>query len=473
MGTFDDIIKDGKKYYAFARKKAKEEPMSPSPRPQADDNRGFTQQMSKEQQIEAAELTPEQVAQRSGAATNAPVQPQSGAVSVVSNGAPTTTRIVPEATPQVSPTPSATTAATTTAASTPIEQTQGEQIANYVEGKGGMPQDTNSRPSVLGVNKNDEDILREQAGVPKETPETKAEVEDKADAEEEQERKTYEQMLKEIMARRRPRTPEEEEAIRKREKRERLFASIADGLSAMHEAYSYGRGIKPMDIDKVSPKVLARQERLRLLRDQEDRAWVSNYLNVMREKRLAEKDKAYNEYKQNMLALKSQQTDQQLRKLDAEIDRLIAQGKTEEARRKQIEAQTVYIAAKQEGQTISNTYAPAYWEAKIGQANRSNNKGGGGGSKGSGSGNNSGNKGKQPKYEVVTDSQGRVVKQKETYYDENGNKVVKESDGKGRPIGTKISGKGRQPQSQSRPNNQQTTRKGATGKKGAMGNTRI
>lgn len=256
--------------------------MSPPPHPQGDDNRGFTQQMTEEQQKEAAELTPEQVAQRSGAETNAPVQPQSGAVSVVSNGAPTTTRIVPEATPQVSPTPSATPTATTTVAPTPIEQTQGEQIANYVEGKGGMPQDTNSRPSVLGVNKNDEDILREQAGVPKETPEAKAEVEDKADAEEEQERKTYEQMLKEMMARRRPRTPEEEEAIRKREKRERLFASIADGLSAMHEAYSYGRGIKPMDIEKVSPKVLARQDRLRLLRDQEDRAWVQNYINVMK-----------------------------------------------------------------------------------------------------------------------------------------------------------------------------------------------
>ena len=282
MSTFDDIIKDGKKYYPFARKKAQEQPMSPPPHPQGDDNRGFTQQMSKEQQKEAAELTPEQIAQRSGASTNAPVQPQSGAVSVVSNGAPTTTRIVTEATPQVSPTPSATPTATTTVAPTPVEQTQGEQIANYVEGKGGMPQDTNSRPSVLGVNKNDEDILREQAGVPKETPETKAEVEDKADAEEEQERKTYEQMLKEMMARRRPRTPEEEEARRKREKRERLFASIADGLSAMHEAYSYGRGIKPMDIEKVSPKVLARQERLRLLRDQEDRAWLQNYINVMK-----------------------------------------------------------------------------------------------------------------------------------------------------------------------------------------------
>ena len=274
--------------------------MSPPPHPQGDDNRGFTQQMTEEQQKEAAELTPEQVAQRSGVSTNASVQPQSGAVSVVSNGAPTTTRIVTEATPQVSPTPTeskvatsgekvatsegkvATPTAATTSSSTPLEKyTNGEKLTpeDYValdKLSGG------GRPKILGVNKNDEDILREQAGVPKETPETKAEVEDKADAEEEQERKTYEQMLKEIMARRRPRTPEEEEAIRKREKRERLFASIADGLSAMHEAYSYGRGIKPMDIEKVSPKVLARQERLRLLRDQEDRAWVSNYLNVMK-----------------------------------------------------------------------------------------------------------------------------------------------------------------------------------------------
>lgn len=470
MGTFDDIIKDGKKYYAFARKKAKEEPMSPPPHPQGDDNRGFTQQMSKEQQKEAAELTPEQIAQRSGAATNAPVQPQSGAVSVVSNGAPTTTRIVTEATPQVSPTPSATPTATTTA-STPIEQTQGEQIANYVAGKGGMPQDTNSRPSVLGVNKNDEDILREQAGVPKETPETKAEVEDKADAEEEQERKTYEQMLKEMMNRRRPETPEEKEARQKREKRERLFASIADGLSAMHEAYSYGRGIKPMDIDKVSPKVLARQERLRLLRDQEDRAWVSNYLNVMREKRLAEKDKAYNDYKQNMLALKSQQTDQQLRKLDAEIDRLIAQGKTEEAKQKLIEAQTLYTIAKSEGQTISNTYAPALLEAKIGQANRSNNKGGGGSRTNSPKSNKSGVQGEYSEQVVEnTNNLGQTTK-KVTTTDANGNKTVKTYDHRGRLQNTTVTHPKRKAQSQ--PKQQQTTGKGATSKKGAMGNTRI
>jgi hypothetical protein len=61
----------------------------------------------------------------------------------------------------------------------------------------------------------------------------------------------------------------------------------------------------------------------------------------------------------------------------------------------------------------------------------------------------------------------------ETFYDENGNKVVRKSDGKGRPKSEKISGKGKQPQSQPRPNNQQTTRKGATSKKGAMGNIRI
>ena len=203
-----------------------------------------------------------------------------------------------------------------------------------------------------------------------------------------------------------------------------------------------------MDIEKVSPKVLARQERLRLLRDQEDRAWVSNYLNVMREKRLAEKDKAYNEYKQNMLALKSQQTDQQLRKLDAEIDRLIAQGKTEEARRKQIEAQTVYIAAKQEGQTISNTYAPAYWEAKIGQANRSNNKGGGGSRTNSPKSNKGGDQGGGSEQVVEnTNNLGQTTK-KVTTTDANGNKTVKTYDHRGRLVNTQVTHPKRKPQSQ-------------------------
>jgi hypothetical protein len=452
MGTFDDIIKDGKKYYAFARKKAKEEPMSPPPHPQGDDNRGFTQQMTKEQQKEAAELTPEQIAQRSGAATNAPVQPQSGAVSVVSNGAPTTTRIVPEATPQVSPTPSESKVATSgekvatsegkvatpTVAPTPIEQTQGEQIANYVEGKGGMPQDTNSRPSVLGVNKNDEDILREQAGVPKETPETKAEVEDKADAEEEQERKTYEQMLKEMMARRRPRTPEEEEAIRKREKRERLFASIADGLSAMHEAYSYGRGIKPMDIDKVSPKVLARQDKLRLLRNQEDRAWLQNYINVM---------KAENQRRRTDL----------LAKKDAEkakTQQLITDSKVKanEARQRKDEATAAYWETKaellREGFPLQQAEVQARIKEREARANKqmqqrtssrssraSNPKSNKGGS----------SKSNQPSYVEERDDRGRVVKTTETFYNENGEKVTKTTDRYGKST-TKTSGKGSIPQ---------------------------
>jgi hypothetical protein len=448
MSTFDDIIKDGKKYYPFARKKAQEQPMSPPPHPQGDDNRGFTQQMTEEQQKEAAELTPEQIAQRSGAETNAPVQPQSGAVSVVSNGAPTTTRIVPEATPQVSPTPSATPTATTptattTVAPTPIEQTQGEQIANYVEGKGGMPQDTNSRPSVLGVNKNDEDILREQAGVPKETPETKAEVEDKADAEEEQERKTYEQMLKEMMARRRPRTPEEEEAIRKREKRERLFASIADGLSAMHEAYSYGRGIKPMDIDKVSPKVLARQDRLRLLRNQEDRAWLQNYINVM---------KAENQRRRTDL----------LAKKDAEkakTQQLITDSKVKanEARQRKDEATAAYWETKaellREGFPLQQAEVQAQIKEREARANKqmqqrtssrssraSNPKSNKGGDQGGGS------------EQVVenTNNLGQTTK-KVTTTDANGNKTVKTYDHRGRLVNTQVTHPKRKAQSQPQP----------------------
>ena len=43
----------------------------------------------------------------------------------------------------------------------------GSQIANYVQGNGGMPQDLSSRPKVLGADKNDEDILRARAGLPK------------------------------------------------------------------------------------------------------------------------------------------------------------------------------------------------------------------------------------------------------------------------------------------------------------------
>ena len=438
MGTFDDIIKDGKKYYAFARKKAKEEPMSPPPHPQGDDNRGFTQQMTEEQQKEAAELTPEQIAQRSGAATNASVQPQSGAVSVVSNGAPTNTRIVPEATPQVSSTPSATPTATTTVAPTPIEQTQGEQIANYVEGKGGMPQDTNSRPSVLGVNKNDEDILREQAGVPKETPETKAEVEDKADAEEEQERKTYEQMLKEMMARRRPRTPEEEEAIRKREKRERLFASIADGLSAMHEAYSYGRGIKPMDIDKVSPKVLARQDRLRLLRNQEDRAWLQNYINVM---------KAENQRRRTDL----------LAKKDAEkakTQQLITDSKVKanEARQRKDEATAAYWETKaellREGFPLQQAEVQARIKEREARANKQMQQRTS--SRSSRASNPKSNKGGGDTEKVTT---------------------VEKRDRRGNVVETRTTTVSTRPKQQS--NKQQTTSKGATGKKSAMSNTSI
>jgi hypothetical protein len=52
---------------------------------------------------------------------------------------------------------------------TPVVNTapMGSQIANYVQGNGGMPQDLSSRPKVLGADKNDEDILRARAGLPK------------------------------------------------------------------------------------------------------------------------------------------------------------------------------------------------------------------------------------------------------------------------------------------------------------------
>ena len=241
-----------------------------------------------------------------------------------------------------------------------------------------------------------------------------------------------------MMARRRPRTPEEEEAIRKREKRERLFASIADGLSAMHEAYSYGRGIKPMDIDKVSPKVLARQDRLRLLRNQEDRAWLQNYINVM---------KAENQRRRTDL----------LAKKDAEkakTQQLITDSKVKanEARQRKDEATAAYWETKaellREGFPLQQAEVQARIKEREARANKQMQQRTS--SRSSRASNPKSNKGGGDTEKVTT---------------------VEKRDRRGNVVETRTTTVSTRPKQQS--NKQQTTSKGATGKKSAMSNTSI
>lgn len=76
-------------------------------------------------------------------------------------------------------------------------------------------------------------------------------------------------------------TPEQKAAREKREKRERLLATIGDGLGAFHEAYSYMRGIKPMTSGSLSAAQEARVRALGLERDKKYSDALENYLKVL------------------------------------------------------------------------------------------------------------------------------------------------------------------------------------------------
>ena len=411
--------------------------------------------MNDKQMENAAVLTSDQIAQRSGInVVNTPTTTQQGVQQNVVT------------TPSATSTPTATTTPTTTTTATTAQGQQGQQV-QQVQQQGATPmynpaaevrkmvdEKVNSgQPTTderidqmmrgcVGVNDADEDELRKKAGLDTETtaddtiesPEDGVHSYDDIFKAMQEMQKYYKSRLE---------SDEDREKREKREKRERLFANISDGLAAMHEAYSRARGIEPWVKPTAGKEVSERQKAAEAIRDKQYKDYLTNYLNIMQQQRLYEKDKANSEYKRGVLRMKSQQTEQQLRKLDAEIDKLIAQGKTEEARQKSMEAQTLYTLSRLEGQNITNQFAPDYWSAKIGQANRSNTGKSGGSGKSSKGG--SSGKSNQPSYVEERDDRGRVVKTTETFYNENGEKVTKTTDRYGKTT-TKTSGKGSIPQ---------------------------
>ena len=403
--------------------------------------------MKEKQMQNAAVLTPDQIAQRSGInVVNTPTTAQQGVQQNVVT------------TPSATSTPTATTTATT-AQGQQVQQGQQQgatpqynpaaEVRKMVDEKvNGTQPTTDERIDQMmrggvGVNDADEDELRKKAGLDTETP-----ADDIVESPEDGVH-SYDDIFKAMQElqkyyKSRLESDEDREKREKREKRERLFANISDGLAAMHEAYSRARGIEPWVKPTAGKEVSERQKAAEAIRDKQYKDYLTNYLNIMQQQRLWEKDMATSKYRQGLLAMKSQDTEQKLRKIDAEIDRLRAQGKTEEAKQKQLEAQTLYTIAKSEGQTISNTYAPALLEAKIGQANRSNT-GRSGGGKGSGSGKGGSGKSKQPKYEYKKDKYGNITQRVETSYNDKGEKVVKTYDKRGRLVSEKIVGSGTAP----------------------------
>lgn len=67
----------------------------------------------------------------------------------------------------------------------------------------------------------------------------------------------------------RPETDEEREKREKREKRLAFLSRLADGLSAAHTAFSYARGVKPMDLTMMSPRARELFEKAKRERDKD------------------------------------------------------------------------------------------------------------------------------------------------------------------------------------------------------------
>ena len=90
--------------------------------------------------------------------------------------------------------------------------------------------------------------------------------------------------------------PESDEEKRKRERREkraRWLSGVADVLGGMHRAYSYGRGVKPMELESASDKTRALIEKAKAERDGE-RDRVMNYAIMLGNLKAKDKEFGFN-----------------------------------------------------------------------------------------------------------------------------------------------------------------------------------
>ena len=86
-------------------------------------------------------------------------------------------------------------------------------------------------------------------------------------------------------------TPQEKEKREKREKRLGFLARLADGLGTFHTAFSYARGVKPMDMPKMSAKAQEKFEKAKAQRDKDNDRLV-NYAITLGN--IKDKDRDFN-----------------------------------------------------------------------------------------------------------------------------------------------------------------------------------
>lgn len=98
-----------------------------------------------------------------------------------------------------------------------------------------------------------------------------------------------------------PETSEETEKRERSEKQLGFLARVADGLGTFHTAYSHARGVKPMDMPKMSAKATERYERAKAAREAEKDRYFNYAFKLGQIRENEDKDRrAFVEQKQRM-----------------------------------------------------------------------------------------------------------------------------------------------------------------------------
>lgn len=98
-----------------------------------------------------------------------------------------------------------------------------------------------------------------------------------------------------------PETSEETEKRERSEKQLGFLARVADGLGTFHSAYSHARGVKPMEMPKMSAKATERYERAKAAREAEKDRYFNYAFKLGQIRENEDKDRrAFEEQKQRM-----------------------------------------------------------------------------------------------------------------------------------------------------------------------------
>lgn len=98
-----------------------------------------------------------------------------------------------------------------------------------------------------------------------------------------------------------PETSEETEKRERSEKQLGFLARVADGLGTFHTAYSHARGVKPMEMPKMSAKATERYERAKAAREAEKDRYFNYAFKLGQIRENEDKDRrAFAEQKQRM-----------------------------------------------------------------------------------------------------------------------------------------------------------------------------